>query len=288
MMTTVYKHEGHRNMRDGRLVLLFLELLLACCVWPVVLTGCAAGTNGGTSWSGVPAESPTAQDDTPERKRARVRLQLAASYYQDGKNIVALDEIKQVMQTDPSFSDAYNLAGLIYQALEQPELAEQHFRHAIALNPHDGSPLHNLGWLQCQQKQYAQADQSFTQALAVPGYTGRAKTLMTQGICQSWAGNTTQAVATLKHSYDLDRNNPVTAYNLTLVLFNSGHYDDARVYIRPLNNSNQANAQSLWLGIKVERALGNRAAMQQLGDQLLQRFGDSREASLYQRSAFNE
>ena len=252
-----------------------------------MLTGCA-GAGGTTSLTGAPTELLTAQDDRPERKRARVRLQLAASYFQAGKNTVALDEVKQVMQTDPSFSDAYNLAGLIYQALEQPDLAEQHFRRAIALNPRDGSPLHNLGWLQCQQRHYPQADQSFTRALAVPGYTDRAKTLMTQGICQARAGNTALAVDTLKRSYGLDRSNPVTAYNLALLLFNSSHYDDARLYIRYLNNGDLANAESLWLGVKIERALDNRAAMQQLGGQLRQRFGDSHEALLYQKGAFNE
>jgi type IV pilus assembly protein PilF len=272
------------GLHDRHWAGLLAALLLACSALPLTLTGCAGGP---ASFTGA-NELLTAQDDTPERKRARVRLQLAASYFQDGKNAVALDEVKRVMQTDSSFADAYNLAGLIYQALEQPDLAEQHFRRAIALNPREGSPLHNLGWLQCQQKQYAQADQSFTQALAVPGYTDRAKTLMTQGICQARAGNTGAAIATLKHSYELDAGNPITAYNLALLLFNGRQYDDARFYIRRLNNSELANAQSLWLGVKVERALGERTAMRQLGEQLQRRFGDSHEAALYQRGAFDD
>jgi type IV pilus assembly protein PilF len=251
-----------------------------------VFAGCCAG-GGAASLAGT-NELPTAQDDTPERKRARVRLQLAASYFQDGKNSIALDEIKRVMQTDPSFPDAYNLAGLIYQALEQPDLAEPHFRRAIALNPRDGSPLHNLGWLQCQQNQYAQAAQSFTQALAVPGYPDRPKTLMAQGICQARAGNTGQAIVTLKRSYELDAGNPVTAYNLALLLFQASQYDDARFYLQRLNNSDLANAQTLWLGLKVERVQNNRTAARQLGGQLLRRFGDSHEAALYQKGAFDE
>jgi len=284
MMTAFnLRADGARTWRWAGLL---AALLLACGVLPATLGGCA-GTGGAASLNSA-NELSTPQDDTPARKRARVRLQLAASYFQDGKHAIALDEVKRVMQTDPSFSDAYNLAGLIYQALEQPDLAEQHFRRAIALTPRDGSPLHNLGWLQCTQKQYAQADQNFDQALAVPGYTDRAKTLMTQGICQARAGNRAPAINTLKRSYDLDSGNPVTTYNLALLLFNDSRYDDAQPYIRHLNNSDLANAQSLWLGIKVERALGSRAAMRQLGEQLLRRFGDSHEALLYERGAFNE
>lgn len=264
-----------------------LLLTLACGALPMALTGCAGG--GDPAATGLShGELPTAQDDTPARKRARVRLQLAASYYQAGKNTVALDEVKRVMQTDPNFSDAYNLAGMIYQALDQPDLAAQHYRRAIALNPRDGTPLQNMGWLQCQQKQYGQASHSFTQALAVPGYPDRAKTLMTQGICQARAGHVVQAVDALKRSYDLDPNNPITAYNLAYLLYDNGRVADAQPYIRRLNNGDLANAQSLWLGIKVEQVLGNRVAAQQLGDQLKRRFDDSHEASLYRRGAFNE
>jgi type IV pilus assembly protein PilF len=264
-----------------------LLLALACGTLSVTLAGCAA--NGGLSATASPDELTTAQDDSPERKRARVRLQLAATYYQAGKNTIALDEVKRVMQTDPTFSDAYDLAGLIYQALEQPQLAEQHFRRAIALNPHDGSPMQNLGWLQCQQKHYVQADQSFNRALAVPGYPDRAKTLMVQGICQTRANNLARAEATLKRAYSLDLNNATTAYALADVLYRRGRYADAQPYIQRLNNNDSTVApQSLWLGIKIERALGNRVAVQQLGNQLLQRFGDSHEASLYRQGAFNE
>jgi len=284
MMTTVFRNLLSRQFWTLPGLLLALAYTALPVALPVVLTGCASGDSAMMSSD----ELPTAQDDSPDRKRARVRLELAASYYQAGKNTIALDEVKRVMQTDSSFSDAYNLAGLIYMALGQSELAELHFRRAIALNPRDGSPLKNLGWLQCQQKQYEQADQSFTQALAVPGYLDTAQTLMDQGICQARAKNVAQAVETLKRSYTLDPNNPITTYNLSDLLYRNGHPADARPYIQHLNNSKLANAQSMWLGIKVERVLGNRLAAQELGDQLLQRFGDTHEASLYQRGTFDE
>ena len=51
----------------------------------------------------------------------------------------------------------------------------------------------------------------------------------------------------------------------------------ALFYIRRLNNSELANAESLWLGIKVEHRLGNRLARDQLASQLRNRFPKSRE-----------
>jgi len=62
----------------------------------------------------------------------------------------------------------------------------------------------------------------------------------------------------------------------------------AQFYIRRLNNSDFSNAETLWLGIKVERGLGDTVAMRQLGDQLRRRFPEARETGAYQRGAFNE
>jgi type IV pilus assembly protein PilF len=58
--------------------------------------------------------------------------------------------------------------------------------------------------------------------------------------------------------------------------------------LRRLNNSEFANAETLWLGIKVERRLNSREAMDQLADQLRKRFAQSKELAAYNRGAFDE
>ena len=236
----------------------------------------------------TPTEVQTAADESPARARARTRLALASGYFENGQHVVALDEQKKAVQADPTFADAYNLGGLIYMALGDNALAQSHFQRAIALNPRDANAMHNLGWLQCQQGNYAAAEQSFQRAVAVPTYQDRARTLMAQGVCEARSGDAAKAEATLMHSYELDAGNPVTAYTLSQLLFQRGDYTRAQFYIRRLNNSELANAQSLWLGIKVERRMNNRQAMEQLASQLRRRFPQSRELLAYERGAFDE
>ena len=248
------------------------------------LAGCASQPGVGA----MPGELHTTSDDSDIRKRARTRLTLAASYFENGQTTVALDEMKKALQIDPSFADIYNLGGLIYMKLGDPPLAQSHFERAIALDPANANAMHNLGWLQCQQGQYAAAEQSFQRAIAVPAYQARAKTLMAQGICEARGGDAASAEATLMRSYELDAGNPITGYNLAQLLYQRGDYTRAQFYIRRLNNSELANAQSLWLGIKVERRLGNRQAMDQLGSQLRRRFPQARELTAYERGAFDE
>lgn len=268
------------------------RLLLAAAAG-LVLAGCVSTSTTTTVTGNAPNARPepeivTASDESPGRKRARIRLELAMGYFEQNKNTVALDEIKQALAADPDYSAAYSLRGLVYMRLDDPGLAEDSFRRAIALNPRDGNAMHNYGWLLCQQKRYGDAIQQFGRAIESPGYTDRAKTLMTQGICQMQAGQKAEAEKSLTQAYELDAGNPVIGYNLALLLSQRQDWTRAQFYIRRVNNSQSANAESLWLGVKIERQLNNRDAVASLGGQLQRRFPQSKEALAYERGNFND
>jgi type IV pilus assembly protein PilF len=248
-----------------------------------LLAGCATPRENATA-----NDVATPSDETYLRRRARIRLELASGYYEEGKADIALDEVKQVLQVDPTFADAYNLRGLIYMRLGDNRQAEDSFRRAVVLNPRDADAHHNFGWLQCLQARYPEALRSFQQALAVTIYAGRSRTLMTQGICQARAGQLEEAERSLSRSYELDAGNPITGYNLARILYQRGEYSRAQFYIRRLNNSELANAETLWLGIKVEQRMNDQQAMTQLSDVLRRRFPQSRERVSLDRRAFDE
>ena len=260
---------------------------LALVVAVLATVGCAA-VPGGSGQIGTRTDMVTDSDETELRKRARIRVELAVSYFEEGQTTIALDEIKQALVTDPNYTEAFNLRGLIYMRLNDTRQAEDSFRRALLLRPGDPNVLHNYGWLVCQQARYAEATQMFSQALADPQYGERPKTLMTLGLCQIRAGQSADAEASLTRSYELDAGNPITGYNLASMMYQRSEFGRAQFYVRRINNSALANAESLWLGIKVERRLNNADATEQLATQLRKRFGQSREAGLLDRGAFNE
>lgn len=265
----------------------WLFLLMFVCIFAGFGSGCSTqATIDGASIGR--AEVVTESDETNERKRARIRIELAMGYFEQGKTSIALDELKQAIAADPTFSDGYSMRGLIYMRLNDFAFAEESFNKALSYKPNDSNVLHNLGWLKCQQALYPQSLQFFSQALANPMYGARAKTLMAQGLCQVRAGMYSEAEASLLKSYEYDAANPVTGYNLASLLYRKKDFVRAQFYIRRLNNSELANSESLWLGIKVENRLNNAEAMNQLAAQLEKRFSQSNEAALYRRAAFNE
>ncbi|HUR90161.1 MAG TPA: type IV pilus biogenesis/stability protein PilW [Ramlibacter sp.] len=260
-----------------------VQLLAACAGIGAVfaLAGCASQT-------AASPEIVTQSDETEARKRARIRLELAIGYFEQGKTDIALDELKQSISIDPSFAEAYNLRGLIFMRMNDNRAAEDSFRRAASVNPRDADTQHNLGWLLCQQGRYDESQRAFQVALANPLYAGRAKTLMAEGVCYTRAGKYEEAERSLARAYELDPGNPVTSYNFANLLYRRGENTRAQFVIRQLNNSELANAESLWLGIKVERRLNDGMAMRQLGEQLRKRFATSREAKSFERGAYDE
>jgi type IV pilus assembly protein PilF len=269
---------------QGRFRAGLLAAAAACSVAVTLLAGCAAPQQA--QETGLDVVTPSDEPET--RRRARIRLELASGYFTEGKAEIALDELKQVVAIDPTLPDAYNLRGLIYMRLGDNRQAEDSFRRALALNPRDANVHHNYGWLQCQSNRPVDAQRSFDTALSNPLYPGRSKTLMAQGLCQARAGQREDAERSLARSYELDAGNPITGYNLARLLYQRGEFERAQFYIRRLNNTELANAESLWLGIKVEQRMNDAAAMSQLSEQLRKRYPQSRERTSLDRRAFDE
>jgi type IV pilus assembly protein PilF len=259
----------------------------------LVLSACVSA--GSTTVTGLPSganeskDRVTASDESDASKRARVRLDLASAYFGRGQMTVALDEVKLSIAADPTVAAAFNLRGLIYASLGDEKLAEESFRRALQLNSRDADSMQNFAWYLCQQKRYAEANGLFEQALAVPQYRDALRTQLAQGVCLARAGQWAQAEQVLQRAYELDPSNPSTTMNLAEVLYRRGEADRARFYIRRVNGvADVVNAQTLWLAARIENKLGNAQGVTEAGEQLRNRFPQSREAKAYERSQFDD
>lgn len=271
-------------VRIGAAALSWIVWAGLACSTATLVTGCATNLSG----AGMNSDRVTESDESEGRKRAKLRLELAVAYFDKGQTTDALDHLKQSIAADPTLFEAYNLRGLVYMRLNDTPLAEESFRRALAINPKAASVQHNYGWMLCQQSRFSESTQMFGNALGDPAYGERAKTWMAQGLCQIKSDKPADAENSFLRSYELDAGNPITAYYLALLMYQRGEFVRAQFYARRLNNSELATADSLWLGIKVERRMENRDAMAQLSAQLKKRYPQSRENLALERGAFNE
>jgi type IV pilus assembly protein PilF len=269
-----------RRALAGGLVVLatVLATMLAGCTSTVVRDG-----------KEVTPEPKSAPDPQQVKRAAATRLELASLYFSRGQYNTALDEIKLAIQAEPNNGAAYNLSGLIYAALGNVAQADASFQRALQVNPRDADTMNNYGWVLCQNQRYKEAEAMFQQALVQPNYRGAARTMRVMGICQARDGRLDDAEASLLRSYQIDPGSAETAFTLADVQYRRGQYERARFYIDRVNKSaDQSNAQTLWLGSRIEYKLGNLVMARGLGDQLRKRYPQSPEALAFEQGRFNE
>jgi type IV pilus assembly protein PilF len=255
---------------------------LIVLVTAALLAACAGGP-------GAAREVRTDSDQTDSDRRAAVRIELAQGYFARGQFNTALDEVKLALAVKPDMREATQLRGLIYAAMGETQLAEESFRRAITVYPKDADGLHNYGWFLCQQQRWPAADAQFDLALEQPTYRAPQRTLLSKGVCQARAGQMAAAERTLSRAFELDAGSPAIAINLAEVLYRNNELERARFYVRRVNaQPEQANAQSLWLALRIERKLGNGMAADELATQLRKQHAQSPETQALNAGRFNE
>jgi type IV pilus assembly protein PilF len=100
------------------------------------------------------------------------------------------------------------------------------------------------------------------------------------GQCAERKGDLALAEASLQKSLKLQPDNPNTLLKLAGLRFRQGQLLEAQRLLGRHAELAQPTAESLWLGVRVERKLGDRAQEAAYGLQLRKRFPDSNEARL--------
>jgi type IV pilus assembly protein PilF len=286
-----------------------LGLAAVAVVLVAALAGCAApgGGGGGGDRAGAPAAgsataaadkasaaanlstaSPLAgsTDEGETRRRARIRLELAASYYQQGNYRVAIDELRQALAIDPGYAQAHGMLGLVYMDLNDRPRAEESFQRALRLAPADSDLNNNYGWYLCQTGQPARAIEHFQIALRNPLYATPARPLHNAGICSLRMGDEKAAEDYFQRSFQVDPGNPVAMFNLAELNLKRGDFAKARFHSQRLVGAFEPSAEVLWQAIRIEHSAGNLDSRDSLASQLRRRFPASREASLLAAGRF--
>ncbi len=261
-------------------------LRLGAFVLVAALAGCKTTTTVTTTSDTSQPSGASAEGDP--HKRAQVRLQLAAGYYQKGELEVAIREASEASRLDPGLVSAYSLLGLIYMDLQQNTQAEDSFRHALQLGPKDPEVNNNFGWFLCRTRREREALPYFDRAAADRLYSTPAMALQNAGICLMQIGDNERAEKYLVKAFEADATSPVAKFQLAQLYLQTRRPDRAEFYYELLSKGVDANPQTLWLGAKIAHARSDRASERRLSDELRARFPNAPETGLLNREAFNE
>lgn len=243
-----------------------------------VVAGCA-GQNGGTE--GAQAPSPNAGGVIAEikdaRTRAKAHTELAAAYYEGGNMSVALEELRAAVAADPNYAPIYNVQGLVEMDLKDNAAAEASFQRGLKLAPQDPDTNHNYGWFLCQTGREDQSIQWFLNAVRNPLYSTPARSYTAAGRCLQ-NRNPREAASYFERALRLEPNHPQALLPYAELLYKRGQIKQAKeLVVRFGKLVGEPTAESLWLGVRIERKLGDRAAETSYATQLRRRFANSSE-----------
>lgn len=238
-------------------------LLLSACVTP------------GKSSSG----NSDIYNETELAARARAHTDLGAAYLQQGKFEIALSEFNESAQIDSSYAPAYNGLGLVYAALGEDAKADANYKKSLELQPKNSEAHNNYGSFLCSNKRYDESIPHFLEAVKNPLYSTPYLAYANAGICSVRKNDIKNAEVYLNKALQIEPLTHSAATQLAEIQFKRG---DAASAKQTLQNALVAgpNAETLWLGVKIARALGDKDNASSYALQLRQQYPNSEQTRM--------
>jgi type IV pilus assembly protein PilF len=220
-----------------------------------------------------------AYNETALAAQARAHTDLGAAYYQQGKWEIALDEFSRAAEIDPTYGQAYNGLGLVYAALNEDAKADANFKRAIQVQPGSSESHNNYGSFLCSHKRYDESITQFLEAVKNPLYSTPNLAYANAGICSVRKNDIKNAEVYLNKALQLEPLTYSAAQTLAEIQFKRGDSTKAQ---KTLQNAliGSPSSETLWLGIKIARTLGDKDAEASYALQLRQQYPNSEQTRL--------
>ena len=233
-------------------------------------------------------DTPSNKEESDERRRAKIRLELAVNYFQSKQGKIALDEVNNSLAADNRFHEAHILKGLILMEAGQMTAADDSFKQALRLSPDDADANNTYGWFLCQSGQESQSFALFNKAATTPFYATPAKPLQNAGICAAQQKNYALAESYLLRAQEQDPTLISISYHLAQLYLKMKDAPRATTHSSKVLSAFKPTAETLWLGIRVARLAKDLATQDRLSQALKFEFITSPQWASYLRGHFEE
>lgn len=251
-------------MKNRMLLLLF-----------VLLAGCVAQPSQQSAY-----QSSNPEKDTPNRNRARIHTELGSHYYAQGMLAVALDELSQASQIDPSYAPAHDGLGLVYSSLREDGLAEASFKRSLQLDPASSEAHNNYGTFLCSRNRVDASIPEFMAAVKNPLYSTPEMAYLNAGVCALRKQDDKNAEIYLLEALRAQPGLPQASYQLAGLYLERGDTEKANDYFKHALDNAEASPEVLWLGVRIARQLGDKNVEASYSMLLKNKFPTSEQARM--------
>ncbi len=222
------------------------------------------------------------------KEAAELNVQLAVGYIQRKQYKPAKEKLEKAIVQNPDNVGAYKTLAYLYALLGLIDKAEVKYSEALDLNPDDPDLSNSYGAFLCNAGKYKEAQQHLKIAYNNPFYEGRYLAQSNAGSCFIKQDEYKKAETLLRKSLRTNSALPGSLISMAEIGIKTERYLMARAYIQRYHGVRAASAESLWLQVQAERALGAEQHYMKYARQLINDFPDSDEAGWVEAQARNE
>jgi type IV pilus assembly protein PilF len=217
-----------------------------------------------------------------------LNLKLGYDYFRRGKLPEAKEKFDRAVEQNPRSANAQTAAGLLYERLGEPKIAEKHFARAIALEPKNPDIQNNYATFLCARNRHELGEKYALQAAANPLYRTPEFAYLNAGNCASAAGKLNRAEEHYRRSLQIRSRFGEALYKMADLEYRQTNYLAARGFLERYLELGRTDASTLWLALRIERSLGNDAAAQSYAQRLKSEYPsamETRELLEYERNS---
>lgn len=212
----------------------------------------------------------------------------ALEYLQLGDTKNAFRHVNNAMEADAKSAEAHNAMALLHRNMQDEKNEEKHFKLAIRYNPNLSKVRNNYAVFLFQRERYKDALFQLDKATKDPAYENRGLAFENMGRAYLGLKDIEQAEASFKEALRIDERMVRSYLELAQINFARGDLKQANQYIQQYGKVGRHTARSLWLGIQLERQLGNKDALASYELALRNIFADSAEYKAYKASIHHQ
>lgn len=205
-------------------------------------------------------------------------MRTAEELLAQGHAELALNKVRLALQLDPELASAYEVAARIYEGSEQPQLAEKYYRRALQLEPTDLRARNDYGKYLCRQGRFEQAEIQFLKAAGSKNPGASASAYTNAGLCALRIPDPDRGAQYFRAALEADPAMEAAYYQLARINYQKRRYPQARRNLQSYVRSASPTPKALLLGMRIERALDDRARFEQYARMLQEQFPESAEA----------
>jgi type IV pilus assembly protein PilF len=205
------------------------------------------------------SSSKTVVNQNQRGEAANLNMQLGIDYFRQGNLEQAKEKLDRALEQDPRNAMAHAAAGLLYDRLGEADKAEGHFSRAVSIDPKNPDINNNFAVFLCRHKKYERGEKMALEAIRDPLYKTPEVALLNAGFCARSAGDLKRAEQYFRRALAVQPRFPQALQEMIDIEFRAQNYLLARGFLERYMAAQGTNPSpgALWLGVRIERALGN-------------------------------